>query len=244
MANAITPTLALEIIIPGSFVVLQGSPGDGVRNTMDSLPAPCEEEDDDDDDDDDSGSDEDPDSLDDNNNDEDIEDDNDNNNKDEENHAYLSRPLGSFQTPTTTLGALSSFSSAVTVPTTNTTTTIRATMKSASSQQQGEHSNAGVAMIVTDLEDNEDSSTHHCRQRRHQSRPRPNQQRTLLTKDWERQDRERVIIERQDWREAASVAASPESFVHDGRSPFLVVNSPWKSSSVPQLTHPSGEFQQ
>ena len=186
-----TPTLALEILIPGSFIVLQGSPGDGVMNTIDYLPAR----------DDDVGSDEDHGSSDDVSMSmrTEVEDDD----EEEQNHAYPSQPLGSFQRPTTTLGALSSFSSVATLPTTNTTRSIQ----TITAAQQGQRQDVWPGVVVTDLEDNEDSSTRRGGGGGDRRRIRNvnNRRRTLLLNDWERQDRERVTSERMEWREAASI---------------------------------------
>jgi E3 ubiquitin-protein ligase Mdm2 len=151
-----TTILTSEVIIPGSFVVLQGSPGDGVMNTMDYLPAPLDE--------------------------------------DEDNVTSLIQeeiirqqpPLGSFQTPKTTLGSLS--------------TVIPSTTRD-------------DFVVVTDQEDNEDPTS------RNGNINIDSSKRRALVKDWERQDRERVALERQEWREAASTM-SPSDHVFMQEEPF------------------------
>jgi Zinc finger, C3HC4 type (RING finger) len=92
----------------------------------------------------------------------------------------MAQPLGSFQRPTTTIGALS-----------------RSMMPStAAGDDFG---------VVTDPEDDEDVPP-----------SRGDFKRRALIKDWERQDRERVALERQEWREVAStMAPSAHVFMQD-----------------------------
>jgi len=137
-----TTTLNAEIIIPGTFVVLQGSPGDGVMNTMDYLPSPLDEEDDDDIEEVDHDIEEEEDyednegienddtedvnmrmDIDEDYNDDDDDDDNSPNNNHNTHSRIPTQPLGSFQMPTTTLGSLSSLISPPSTAATRTTGT-------------------------------------------------------------------------------------------------------------------------